>query len=341
MTPIFYSEVSSSYLLFDIFKKNEDVTEAFIKDYYGLEKADILQVFREKSYPKKGSIDLFITFNANDRKCVLLIEAKVHDYISVKDDQIRTYYEAVLEDSRYDEIYFIYLTTFNEETDFTDTAEPKSLAEARRGRDRISEGFLHLTWIDVHAFLEKHRKKLNEEQQMMVDLHRTWIVEKRRTDLAANVVETGERSIEDYLGDVSAVLEKIEPLGREVMGQGRLKLQIELNELDDEKLETVYQAIRDLAKSENVNQKREFQTEEDTLTAAAKFLSELVGNGIDNEWALLRFYTGLFRFANETSFLRFNGKDSFSIRLDVIDKGEISLCTLWRKKRSVEFSLRR
>ncbi|MFO7836091.1 MAG: hypothetical protein R6V83_05510 [Candidatus Thorarchaeota archaeon] len=136
LDPIFHSETCSSHLLFDIFNKHKDVAAAFIKEFYGLD-ADIVRVFREKPYPNKGKIDLFITFDTNDHRCALLIEAKVHDYSSVTDYQISTYYNAVLDDERYDEIYFIYLTQFNERTDFGDVVEPKSLVEATRGKELI------------------------------------------------------------------------------------------------------------------------------------------------------------------------------------------------------------
>lgn len=338
LTPLFHAEISSSHLLYDIFDKHKAVTAAFIKEYYGLE-ADILLVIREKFYPKKGSIDLFITFNANDRRCALLIEAKVHDYSSVTDYQISTYYQAVSEDQSYDELYFIYLTQFNEKTNFDETVPPKSLVEAARGRELIGERFLHLTWVDVHAFLEKHRAKLSKEQQLMVDLHRSWIVDKGRTDLATNVVETGERSLEDYLGDVSVALTVLEPLRKKVPKKGGLRLRIDLTGLDDAKRDAVLKVIRDLANSESVNRKKQFRTDELTRQAAADFLSEMA---VKYEWDLLRFYTGLFHFAYETSFLRLYGKGTrgFSIKLEVIDKGEISLCTLWRNK-LVEFMLRR
>jgi hypothetical protein len=338
LTPIFHSEISSSHLLFDIFDKHKAIAAAFIKEYYGLD-ADILLVFREKSYPKKGAIDLFITFNANDQKCALLIEAKVHDYSSVTDYQISTYYDAVLEDQSYDEIFFIYLTQFNEKTEFGDAVQPRSLVEATRGRELIGNHFLHLTWIDVHAFLEKYWSKLTKEQQLMVDLHRSWIVEKGRTDLATNVVGVGERSLEDYLGDVSPSLTELHALGKEVREAGRLKLRIDLTRLNDAERDVVYNAIHSLANSNSVNRKREYQTDEPTLQAGADFLSEMA---INYDWDLLRFYTGLFHLANDTRYLRLYGAGTrgFSIKLEVIDKREISLCTLWRNKH-VEFSLRR
>ncbi len=338
LTPLFHSEISSSHLLYSIFDEHKAVTAAFIKEYYNFE-VDNLLVIREKSYPRKGTIDLFITFNANDHKCALLIEVKVHDYLSITNYQISTYYDAVLEDQNYDEIYFMYLTQFNEKTDFVDSVPPKSLIEASRGRELIGERFLHLTWIDVHAFLEKHRAKLNKEQLLMVDLHRSWIIAKGRTDLTNNVVETGERSLEDYLGNVSEALAVLEPLGKKVSEKRTLKLRIDLTRLDDAKRDAVLQAIRNLTSSKSVNRKRQFQTDELTMQAAADFLSEMA---INYEWDLLRVYTDLFHFADETSFLRLygTGNRGFSIKLEVINKGEISLCTLWRNK-SVDFLLKR
>ncbi|MHA1862410.1 MAG: PD-(D/E)XK nuclease family protein [Candidatus Thorarchaeota archaeon] len=336
LTPIFHSEISSSHLLFDIFDKHKAVSAAFIKEYLGLE-VEILQVFREKSYPTKGTIDLFITFNAKDRKCALLIEVKVHDYSSVTDYQIRTYYDAVLEDSIYDELYFIYLTQFNEKTDFDESVKPKSLVEAARGRELIGDHFHHLTWVDVHAFLERQRTKLSKEQLLMVDLHSSWVVEKGRADLARNAVETGERSLEDYLGDVSPPLAVLESLGKKESKKKTLNLIIDLIRLDDAKRDAVFKAIHDIVNSESVNKKKQFQTDEDTLKAAKDFLSELADN---YEWDLLRFYAGLFHFTSETSFLRLNGIKDFSIKLEVIDKGEISLCRL-RRNRRIEFYLKR
>jgi hypothetical protein len=203
----------------------------------------------------------------------------------------------------------------------------------------IGDRFRHLTWVDVHAFLEKQRAKLSKEQLLMVDLHRSWIVEKGRTDLATNVVETGERSLDDYLGHVSEALTVLEPLGKKVSEKRTLKLRIDLTRLDDAKRDAVLKAIHDLANSESVNRKKQFQTDELTMQAAADFLSEMA---VNYEWDLLRFYTDLFHFAFETSFLRLYGTGirGFSIKLDVIDKGEISLCTLWRNK-SIDFLLRR
>ena len=155
--------------------------------------------------------------------------------------------------------------------------------------------------------------------------------------MATYVVETGERSLEDYLGDVSAPLTVLESLGKKESKKKTLNLSINLISLDDAKRDAVLKAIHNLTNSESVNKKRQFQTDEDTMQAATEFLSEMADN---YEWDLLRFYAGLFHFTSETRFLRLNGIKDFSIKLDVIDKGEISLCRL-RRNRSVEFYLKR
>jgi hypothetical protein len=336
LTPLFYSEISSSHLLYDIFDKQKAVAAAFIKEYYDIEdiETDNLLVIREKSYPSKGSIDLFLTFNANNRRCALLIETKVHDYSSVTDYQINRYYQAVSEDQRFDEIYFIYLTQFNKKSNFGDARPPRSLDEAKRGKELIGKRFRHLTWDDVHTFLEKHLDKFSKEQLLMIELQRNWIKEKEKSDLADNTTETGGRSFEYYLGDVSEPLTILETLGR----KRAHKLEIDLTSLDDSKRDQVLEAIQGLANSETVNREKQFHTEEQTMKAAVDFLSEMVDN---NEWDLLRFYAGLFHFTSKTSYLKLNGIKDFSIKLEVIDKSEISLCTLRSKNKLIEFSLKR
>ena len=124
------------------------------------------------------------------------------------------------------------------------------------------------------------------------------------------------------------------------MAEGaRVKLRIDLNKLNDAELDTVFEAISAFASSTSVNSKKSYKTEEQTLQAAIEFLNEMATN---SEWLLLRFYAGLFRLARDTDHLRFYGTGTrgFSIKLEVIDKGEISLCTLYRNK-TVEFSLKR
>ena len=226
LTPLFYGEISSTHLFFDIFNKHQEIAKAFIEHIFKVQPENIL-VTREKSYPGKGSIDLFFDFKIKGRRAALLLEAKVHDYLSVTEHQISTYYNAVSDDQVYDQIYFIYLTQFNEKDDFESTAQPKSLVEAERGRSLIGEQFHHLTWHDLHRFMEGHSKKLSSEQQLMVGLHKSWITYKCLKDLVNNLVETGERSLTDYLIGVDNALESLQPFGRRVAEGSRIKLRID------------------------------------------------------------------------------------------------------------------
>ena len=344
LTPIFHSELSSSYLLFDIFYKHNAIAADFIKEYYDLDvdkKGEdyVLQVKREKSIwvngKKIATIDLFITFTTNDNRCALPIEIKIHDYTSVAEGQINRYHRAVKEDQPYHKTYFIYLTQFNKKID--DFMNPRTLDEAVRGKKLIGPPFRHLTWENVHEFLEKHLVKLSREQKVMVDLHRSWIVYNGEADLATNASQTGERSLEYYLGDVSEARTVLEPLGKKVQKKKYLKLIIDLNDLDDVERDAVLKGIRLLVNSESVDKDKQFPPVEHTMQSMAVFLSEMEAN---NERDLLGFYTVLFDFASETSFLKLysTGNTGFSIKLKVIDKDEISLCTLWKKNKLVTFS---
>ena len=338
LNPLFYGEISSTHLFYDIFEKHQEIAKAFVEHTFKVQ-PDNLLTHREKFYPGKGSIDLFFDFHTRGRRAALLIEAKVHDYLSVSDHQIGTYYNAVSDDQIYDQIYFIYLTQFNNRDGFEQTAQPKSLVEAERGRVLIGERFRHLTWLDLHSFMEGHINTLSPEQQLMLGLHKSWITDKCKSDLANNLVETGERNLTDYLTGVDHELEKLHPFGRRVAESGKVKLRIDLNSLNAAELDTVLEAITAFSASKSVNIRKSYQTEEQTLEAAIGFLTEMAAN---NEWLLLRFYAGLFRLARDTNHLRFYGTGTrgFSIKLEVVDKGEISLCTLYRNK-MVEFSLKR
>jgi len=338
LKPLFYGEISSTHLFYDIFEKHQKTAKAFVEYIFKI-KAENLLITREKSYPGKGSIDLFFDFHSQGRRIAILIEAKVHDYLSVSDNQISTYYNAVLDDQNYDQIYFIYLTQFNERDDFERTAQPKSLLEAERSKALIGQRFCHLTWLELHRFMEDHSNNLSPEQQLMLGLHKSWIIDKCQSDLANNLVEAGDRSLTDYLVGVDEALKNLLPLGREVAENSKVKLRIDLNKLNATKLDVLLNSITAFAASTSVNRRKEYQTDEQTLEAAAGYLTEMAAN---KEWLLLRFYAGLFRLASDTCHLRLNGTGTrgFSIKLEVLDKGEISLCTLYRNK-TVDFSLKR
>ena len=338
LNPLFHSEISSTHLFYDIFNRHKGITASLIEDCFG-EHPEQIVVFREKSYPKKGSIDIFIEFVAKGRKCALLIEAKVHDYLSVTDNQISTYYQAVLEDLYYDEVYFIYLTQFNEQINFDNIAQPRSLMEGVRGKAQIGDRFRHLTWGDLHSFMSGHHSGLNREQKLMLEMHFSWIEDKNRADLENNKVESGERSLEDYFSNSSEAIGRLINLGVKTHHDKSIKLKIELDKLNDSQVDIILDAIKLLSQAKTVNHKRNYTTNEQTLEAVADFLSEL---SISYKWKLLSFYAGLFNYVHQQKYLLLNGTGSrgFSIRVDVVNMGEISLCTLYGSK-SIHFSLKR
>lgn len=338
LTPLFYSELSSSHLLYDIFNGYPEITIALIKHCFSVD-AEQVMVTRERNYPKKGSIDIFIEFKEGSRKCALLLEVKVHDYLSVTDHQIETYYKAVMEDEHYDQVYFIFLTQFNDQAVFENIVRPKSIAEASRGKELIGDRFCHLSWEEMHSFLGQYKSHLNRERRLMLDLQHSWVTDKSRADLSGNEVETGERSLEDYFGDIKEALSLLKPLGEKYSQNNRLKLRIETSRLIEGQLNDLLKGIKMLSGSGKINRKKRFRNEELTVQAAEDFLSELA---INREWKLLGFYASLFEYAYKTDYLRFNGTGTsgFSIRADIEGKGEISMCTLYRNK-VVDFSLKR
>ena len=163
LIPLFYSEISSNYILYDIFKDHKEIITNLIKNYFNLCPEKII-LARERQYSGEGSIDIFAEFMLKDKKYALLVEIKVHDYISAKGGQISTYYNAVIEDGVYDGIYFIYLTQFTEQNDFTGIATPKSIKEAKNGKDLIKEKFVHILWEQMHTFLNQYNELFTDEQ---------------------------------------------------------------------------------------------------------------------------------------------------------------------------------
>ena len=339
LTPLFYSEISSSYMLYDIFKNHEKIIAHLIEETFNILPEKII-VERERAYPKKGSIDIFVEFINAGKKHALLIEVKVHDYLSATDGQIGTYFNAVLEDSVYEEVYFIYLTQFTAENDFKGIATPKTIDEAKKGKELIKERFAHISWDRMHSFLNKHYEMLTEEQQLIVSLNKQWILQQCEADLESNKIDVGERGIEDYFFDTKIDIRNSLYFGNEVCENKRQIWRIDTSALEEQQLDTVLDVIKKLAGSGAVNRIKQYKTEELTLQGAKDFLVQMTQSVED--WRLLAFYSKLFLFAEKTSYLKFNGTGArgFSIKLEIQGKGEISLCTIYRNK-TIDFSLKR
>jgi len=339
LTPLFYSEISSSYMLYDIFENHRDILSKFVEQTFNVV-PEIKFIQRERQYPQKGSIDIFIEFIHSGKEKALLIEVKVHDYLSVTYGQIGTYYNAVMEQGVYDEVYFIYLTQFTTENDFTGIVAPKTLDEASRGKQLIKDRFAHLSWEQMHSFLDRFLDKLTEEQRLIVSLNKQWIQEKCKADLESNKIEVGERGIEDYFVGVNIDIRQRLNFGKEVSENKRQILRIYTSNLDEQQLDSVFGVINILSASSAVNKTKKYPTEEQTLVGAKEFLTEMAHNAGD--WKILSFYAKLFMFIEMTSYLKFNGTGTrgFSIKLEIQGKGEISLCTIYRNK-TIDFSLKR
>lgn len=339
LTPLFYSEIASSYMLYDIFKSHEKIISDFILEQFRV-MPDKIIVERERSYPKKGSIDIFIEFLNSGKKHVLLMEVKVHDYISATDGQISTYFNAVVEDGVYDQVYFIYLTQFNAENDFTGIAVPKTIDEAKSGRSLIKERFVHISWEQMHSFLNKHHQNLTKEQQLIVSLNRLWISKQCETDLESNRIDTGERGFGDYFHDIKVDIRDSLPFGQQVWENKREIWRIDVSSLEKDQLDALLRVIKTLSSSNAINKLKQYKTEELTIQGAKDFLTLMAGS--IEEWKLIPFYAELFYYTEKTSYLKFNGTGTrgFSIKLEIYGKGEISLCTIYRNK-TIDFSLKR
>ena len=337
LTPLFFSEITSSYMLYDIFKNHEQIISDLIKGQFNIAPEKII-VERERAYPKRGSIDVFIEFINAGKKHALLIEVKVHDYLSATDGQISAYFNAVVEDSVYDEVYFIYLTQFTDKNSFTDTSAPKTIDEAKKGRALLKERFVHISWEQMHEFLSQYYERLTEEQQLIVSLNRQWMLQQCKSDLEANKIDVGIRGIEEYFSDINIDFDNLS--GTEVSENKRKIWRIDTSTLSRQQLDDVLDVIKKFSESIAINKIKQYKTEELTLQAAKDFLTQM-SQSIE-DWELLSFYSKLFILAEKTSYLKFNGTGTrgFSIKLEIHGKGEISLCTIYRNK-TIDFSLKR
>lgn len=339
LKPLFYSEISSSYMLYDIFDRNKIIASELIKKVFNIS-AEVQNVRREHSYKQKGSVDIFIDFINEGKKSELLIEVKVHDYLSATDGQISTYYNAAIEDNKDKQVYFIYLTQFTKKDNFECFVSPKTIEEAIKGESLIKQNFAHISWQDIHTILEKYYEVMTDEQKLIVSLNRQWITYKCRADLEDNKINTGDRGIEDYFFDVNIDIQNKLNFGRMISKNNRQIWTIDLSILEEKQLDLVLEVIKSFSQSEAVNKVKKYKTEEATIEAAGTFLEKMLSS--PKEWKLLSFYSRLFALVENTTYLKFNGTGTrgFSIKLEIENNGEISLCTIYNNK-TIEFSLKR
>jgi hypothetical protein len=348
-TPLFHSEISSSYLLQYLFDNHKELVIPFLNEFLELnlsfEKVSEVSIEREHFYFDQGSIDLFIRFKDNGHETHVLIEVKVHDYKSAKKGQIERYYDAdtITLDEK-GKTYFIYLTQFNDKnrptTDDISTPPTIEVFEASKARLR-NKNLRHVNWEEFHKFLEQFLKTLSVEEKTMVSLQKKWVLAQSIKDLSENTNTVGQRPLSDYFEDITTDIQIALPFGKKKSLSNRLIYTIPLLDLEKEHLDKIIQIIEEFSNSNSVNSSKRYQTEPETLSNVKMFLTNLAQN--EKSWLLLYFYTSLLVLIGKTGHLKLNGTgiSGLSIKLRINGKGEISLCTLWLKENKIEFALLR
>ncbi len=345
LRPLFYSEISSSFLLFSLFENHPQIAKEFVCKFLDIDiREKELSVTREHMYRGKGAIDLLFVCKGGKRPTHVLVEVKVHDYLSATPGQIRTYYEAALEETVNADVYFIYLTQFSKNNfdGNSSVLTPPTIQEfndalqMKVDDDRIK----HINWQEFHNFINSFRDKLGDEQITMLDLQKRWITAECENDKNKNRIDVGERSIADYFPDLNVDIKSELPFGETRSKNKRRVLSIDLASCSAEQYGKVLSVIDRFLQSGSIDKTVTRKTEEYTLAAAKEHLGSLAQD--ETSWRMLSFYSSLFDMINTTDYVFFNGTGSrgFSIKVAIKGKGEISLCTLWSNK-TIEFSLMR
>lgn len=341
---LFHSEISSSFILYEVFNNHKELAKKFLEHFLAitLNHSDIY-IDRERSYPGKGAIDLFFSFENNGEDVHVLLEVKVHDYLSATRGQITTYYEAARDELNTGKIHFIYLTEFNAHNFPTNEniTPPATLQESEDSQHHLGkENVTHISWKEFHEFISPFVTNLQKEEQLMLELQKNWITAKVCKDLEDNAIDVGERDILDYFDDITVDLEQVLPFGKKVVKNKRLIYVIDMTKCRNTELDEVLDVIQQFSKSNKLNKGFVKPTEDATLAAVGAFLGNLAQD--ETNWKLVSFYSTLFDFVNTTAYMVLHGTGSrgFSIKVPLKDKGTISLCTLWKNK-TIEFSLKR
>ena len=342
LNSLFYSEISSSSMIYDIFHNHKEIVKEFLNIYFDLTIDKDITVIKEKKYPQQGSVDIFLSFNSKGEKTNILIEVKVHDYASVRPEQIKTYYEAAKEELGNGNIYFIFLTQFNKNNFSSESkvAMPNSIKEFEESKKIIpGKKIKHINWEEFHKFIEPYKNSLPKEFVHILNLHKNWITAKSKEDIELNIIDVGERDLSNYFSDIDIDIEK--ELTGEIYNKDKKKiLTVDLTQCNTDQLDKIFNVIKMFAGSNNIDKKVKQVTRDYTLLSAKEFLKSLSEN--EENWNLLSFYSSLFNFVNITDYLLLygTGTKGFSIKVNIKRKGIISMCTLWAN-RKIDFSIKR
>ena len=340
--PIFHSEISSSFLIFELFNNHKKMAQLFVNQFLNLGlKHNEITVVREKFYLGKGSVDIFLEFDLNGKETHVLIEVKVHDYISATKGQIVTYFNAATDEIDDIEIYFIYLTQFNakNQPDRYKVSKPPTITEFEESQLRLRKTNLkHINWHELNVFINQHQDGFSEEENLMYSLQKLWMEAKSMTDIKENTLNIGDRGIEEYFTDISINIESELPFGELKATSKRLIYSINIIKCNPNQFAKIIEVVKTFSKSEEIDKTKTFKTVENTNAQAISFLQELAQD--EDKWNLLSFYSSLFSLVKQNKFMMLNGSYEFSIKVNLLKTGMLSLCTL-RRNKTIEFSLKR
>lgn len=298
---------------------------------------------REHSYPGKGAIDIYIQLKNQAREeVIILLEVKVHDYLSATRDQIKTYIEAARSSlhNRKAKAYFIYLTQFTGAffNGLDGYKTPGTVVEFNRVKNDYAGAIVHISWNDFYRFLEEgHQNSVSPTIKLLLDMQKSWMTQKMHEDLLKyKSLDNFDRALEFYFPNTLHRIDELIPLGNDPKKTktGEV-LEIDLTKLTLDELNLVASVIWNYAHGPDVDKTMSFPTEEVTRSGAAKFLAGIAKS--EENWPLLSFYAQLFHQVSSTPYLHFNGNGTkgFSLRLKPINDQNISLCTMWNSKNLV------
>lgn len=348
LEPIFYSEISSSRLLGTILKEYPEIGKSFIGNFCGYTDISNLYVENEFPYNKVGAIDIYLGFSTSDKEHIIIIEVKVHDFLSVTQGQLKTYYNAAIKESPNAIIDVIYLTQFNRNNLPKKPAIilPPSIKEYENfisNKVQDWNHFHHLNWTEIYTYINSHITILSPTHKVILELQQKWMLYDITKTIQEKTVDQKNRSIKHYFG-VDIDLNIKLPFGNPVDKKNRTSYLIQMKELKEKDLDTILTVIETLINAKTVCRSYKPTNEWSgsyTGKNPAKDLLIKLSEKPEN-LLLLSFYSKLFSIILSKKYVELNGtgKRGFSLKVKT-DNGIISLCTLWTINHTIEFSLLR
>jgi hypothetical protein len=190
-TPLFDSEDSSAYILYEVLKST-NIADVFISKEIGLQPETPCSVCWQHGTGETGSSILIETRLAG-RDALVLIASETDDYNSTAKGSLISSYENARELYQGKYVYLIYVTQFTDTSIADDSGllQPPTIEEFEQLKDHVGnpEHLSHITWQDFHAIMKICSVNLSSELVRIMSLHRNWIKTKNREDIKRRLVE--------------------------------------------------------------------------------------------------------------------------------------------------------